>query len=161
MARPSFAFALILPPFLALQLFVSGTQAFRCNDDDDFDCNDENEDPATRRRNRIIGASVAGACLLLIAVAYLIYAYRKRRIRARLVPAYPFVSAPAGFAPPPGPPPPDHQGYGYAHGYGYGYGQEYRVDEPKLRKNSALYVKALYDRTALDAGSPNIKVWSK
>ncbi|KAJ7703695.1 hypothetical protein B0H17DRAFT_1127306 [Mycena rosella] len=62
MTRPSFAFArshLILPSLLALQLYVSSTQAFHCNDgNDDFDCNHANEDPATRRRNLIIGVSV-------------------------------------------------------------------------------------------------------
>ncbi|KAJ7435977.1 hypothetical protein B0H11DRAFT_2111937, partial [Mycena galericulata] len=102
MAPPSFAFArshphLILIPFFALQLSVSSAQAVHCPDgDESFDCNNKNEDPATQQRNRIIAASVAGVCLLLIAVAYVIYAYRKRRIRARrTVAAYPFASGPA------------------------------------------------------------------
>ncbi|KAJ7450695.1 hypothetical protein B0H11DRAFT_1928103 [Mycena galericulata] len=120
MAPPSFAFAryhLIFIAFLTLQFFVSGTQAFHCSDDVDFDCNDKNEDPATQQKNRIIAASVAGVCLLLIAVAYFIYAYRKRRIRARPVHVYPFAGQPAAFPPSLGPPPPSHPGYGYAPGY--------------------------------------------
>ncbi|KAJ7032149.1 hypothetical protein C8F04DRAFT_664487 [Mycena alexandri] len=97
---------LILPTFLALQLFASGTQGRPCNadDQDDFDCDDSDEDPATRNRKRIIAASVLGGSLLLIIVAYLIYVLRKRRTRAKQTPAYPFA---------------DMQGYANAQGGSY------------------------------------------
>ncbi|KAJ7109016.1 hypothetical protein C8R43DRAFT_1162012 [Mycena crocata] len=124
MACPSFTFTrsrLILLVFLTLQLFVSGTQAHHCDvdDDDDFDCDYRNEDPAAQRRDRIIGASVAGGCLLLIGIAYLIYVLRKRRIRATQVPAYPFTGIPANTGPPqkPGQMQPHYE-------YGYGQGPE-------------------------------------
>ncbi|KAJ6533749.1 hypothetical protein DFH09DRAFT_1092331 [Mycena vulgaris] len=106
MARLFFTSArshLILLPFLTIQLFVSGTQAFHCNDhdhdhDNAFDC-DADKDPATRQRDHIIGASIAGVFLVLVTVAYFIYAYRKRRIRAKQNPGYPFAGAPVTFAP--------------------------------------------------------------
>ncbi|KAJ7779931.1 hypothetical protein B0H16DRAFT_1500258 [Mycena metata] len=156
MARSSFFTRshLILPTLLSLQLFASGTQARRlCNadDQDDFDCDDSDEDPATRKRKAIIAASVLGGGLLLILIAYLIYVWRKRRTRAKQAPAYAFADMQGyannqgggypqggsylnppqggefpkggGYASPQAPPPPGQPSYHYTPGYGNSYGR--------------------------------------
>ncbi|KAJ7779929.1 hypothetical protein B0H16DRAFT_1500251 [Mycena metata] len=138
MARLSFFFArcCLILSFL-LQIFVSGTHAFHC-DDDGFDCHsdEDDEDPATRQRNQIIAASVVGGGLLLTAIVYFIYEYRKPRIRAQVAPLYTpyqFAGAPATFAPPLGPPPLVHPAQGRPHAYTYGYGYNGQpVHESKL-----------------------------
>jgi len=95
---------------LSLQL-VSGTQAFFFHGHVDNDEDTEDE----RSRRRITAAAVSGGVLLLILLAWFIYAWRKKRARARvwttLEPVYPPIQGglPGSF--PPGT---------YAPGYGQG-----------------------------------------
>ncbi|KAJ7171476.1 hypothetical protein C8R46DRAFT_1217038 [Mycena filopes] len=140
MARSSFfARANLILPFLALQLFVSATEArFRTcnnNDFDDFnDCEDDNlssAEVARRRKIRIIAGAVVGGIALLIALSYFIFVCCKRRkARAKQVPAYAFTNMQGGYAnapaagypyPPPQGGPPPSQGDVYANAPQGGY----------------------------------------
>ncbi|KAJ7159036.1 hypothetical protein C8R43DRAFT_994761 [Mycena crocata] len=112
MARAAFRF----PLFLAIALqFVSGTQANVYYYDDGNRYYLTDEELKERRDRRIIGAAVGLGVLLLVLVAWGVWAYRKKQTRARALAAGPVFPvtlqtgppmsyAPGGYVPPPGGP---------------------------------------------------------
>ncbi|KAJ7090771.1 hypothetical protein B0H15DRAFT_930268 [Mycena belliarum] len=69
--------------FLALSLqFISGAYADNHDNKDDDD-DDKNLTPAQRRLKTIIAASVVGGIFLLVLVAWGVFLWRRKRVRAR------------------------------------------------------------------------------